>query len=1017
MLDRLPRLAFSLSLAAALTSPDLASQDPAKAPAQQTAGCIAPADSELWLRIRGIASMDTKLRNHPARMAVQGLIGAEGPLGTALGSLLAQWHRLGESYGLSAKLSNALLGRDARIAVFGSRAKRGFACAFSLGEHRAVLQSTLESLPLVERSREARWIHTGVLGVPRCVARLAGDWLVIASSLETSQRASESLSGTGDHKSLCDDPAFARIESDRDTWLTLFARGWALDALRATKTMPSWWQRIGASATAVSLNSRMTGSVIEDKWTAHYPSNKSQWLGARQPDSSLRRLVPLGSRTWWMARFDFKALIPQLKARGTTLPGLGKLEILGADLAALEGFGDGLDALSSVFEGSCLLTKTPTAKGWAIALLSSDARRTAKLMQGIGREIAIPGGKDQGIHRFAVDRGGSKLHVLLCDDIVCASGNEAAALELLENYLSKNVDKSVAEQLEQAPPRAALLGFDGITVNESSSPGRRAAEGLCDSLRFEAIRDESHVTLTARGTTGQLATAIAVAAEAIPGWHAARQTSRLEQLTRLADQIHAAQEKAIAAALVDTDQDGQGEAAALSRLVDAKLLSHEESALHGTGNILEGLGYRWTILNPADSDTAEQRWLVLAWPIRAGASGKYSLAVSQDASLTIRDWIPGLDPQTGPSQAQLFGDRKFGEFITAWTEKRAPRLKRGTPIDSKWTARTLAAEIRKALEAKNAQALLALLELSDETMRAHVVRGLGELGDPAALPSIARVAREDTQALVRRTAAWALTRYRGIQAKTSLVGLLQDNDARTRLHAATGLLGSRAAGATKALVKSIHTFTKDEEGERSQAVLALHDQGDPSVLTELVTTGDGSARFAEAMRYCFQRLSPKLEAEQEVKLLVQALSSPIESLRSYAIERIAVAQHKSALPALTARMEKEGPKLQPKIQAVIEELQPSAAKSPVDGWIREAKLAYWKFMKQPTEVKAVVALSPTILLVLMAFFWMRRRRRRSRAPATHTHAPAAPGTSLGLIGRGSSDSGAEEAQEYEEAAR
>ncbi len=110
--------------------------------------------------------------------------------------------------------------------------------------------------------------------------------------------------------------------------------------------------------------------------------------------------------------------------------------------------------------------------------------------------------------------------------------------------------------------------------------------------------------------------------------------------------------------------------------------------------------------------------------------------------------------------------------------------------------------------------------LRDDLLRAHALTALGRIGDPAAIPVLLGVLREEPDASIRRSAALALGCFRGPEVEADLLLALEgDSDALVAGYAALSLGRAGGAGAVKAL--SERTGLRHSRSLRGFAALAL----------------------------------------------------------------------------------------------------------------------------------------------------------------------------------------------------
>ncbi|MCA8969577.1 MAG: HEAT repeat domain-containing protein, partial [Planctomycetes bacterium] len=411
--------------------------------------------------------------------------------------------------------------------------------------------------------------------------------------------------------------------------------------------------------------------------------------------------------------------------------------------------------------------------------------------------------------------------------------------------------------------------------------------------------------------------------------------------------------------------------------------------------------------------------------------------------------LPELDPGSGPTTKQLFGEVVWSENPTDdWTWANPPReiavqettdhpvagtpdqpsedsnpgtdttsrTEPTTPIEPEPIAREEGPEARteatrteavsteptivdrvradqaRTLEVagtnKNIDELSAFLSHEVDEFRARAAWYLGQIASHDSIPRLARILHDDSSIQARRAAAQALSKMRDPKSRASLVRALTDEDAKVRLLAATGLLGSKDKATTKALVDLVLAFPGDTAGDRTQAILAIADSGDATHLEAFTTVASKTPSSTEAFVYCFHELSPKLDAAAESKILIQALESPIRELREYSIRRIAAARHENAISVLEARLSKEDASLRPLLETAIASF---GTKEKTD-WVALAKEKaselYAKVRKLPEAAQYAIAGAPIVLLLLVVMARSRRRKVRKSSSIDHLVGPS-----------------------------
>jgi HEAT repeat protein len=186
-------------------------------------------------------------------------------------------------------------------------------------------------------------------------------------------------------------------------------------------------------------------------------------------------------------------------------------------------------------------------------------------------------------------------------------------------------------------------------------------------------------------------------------------------------------------------------------------------------------------------------------------------------------------------------------------------------------------------------ALVSALTDSSPLVRAVVLTGFADRPDSSTAPLIAARLTSDKDAFVRKTAAYALSRFSGAERTAALIAALKDKDLEVRGAAAVSLgdhpdaaavaplvaalsdkiafvraqaaraLGINTGAAGHATPHLIKLLTSDNDGDvRRQAATALGSLGDRSALPALETARhDGDSHLAQAARDAIRMIQRK----------------------------------------------------------------------------------------------------------------------------------------------------------------
>jgi HEAT repeat protein len=141
---------------------------------------------------------------------------------------------------------------------------------------------------------------------------------------------------------------------------------------------------------------------------------------------------------------------------------------------------------------------------------------------------------------------------------------------------------------------------------------------------------------------------------------------------------------------------------------------------------------------------------------------------------------------------------------------------------------------------------LAVAALNDEDafVRATAAKLVGDQDDPALSGFLARVLREDPDALVRKRACQALARIAGDEAGPALIAALRDPDSRVRLEA---IKGAKRIAPGQGSARLVELLADDPMWEvRVRAASALSLAGDPAAGEALEAALSDPVEFVRA---------------------------------------------------------------------------------------------------------------------------------------------------------------------------
>lgn len=290
---------------------------------------------------------------------------------------------------------------------------------------------------------------------------------------------------------------------------------------------------------------------------------------------------------------------------------------------------------------------------------------------------------------------------------------------------------------------------------------------------------------------------------------------------------------------------------------------------------------------------------------------------------------------------------------------------------------------------------------SEPAVAARAAWLLGRLTDASAADPLREVALQSPHAEARLQAMQALAQRNQLASFTTAVEALADADQRVRTLAAQMLGKLRRPAAIDPLMARI------ERGERSDGI-ATDLQAALVALTDLAAT-DQLVRIAtaledrpaqgtgQALTWCFQELSPKLDPKDQTTVLVAALDHHEPLLRRYAIGRLGELAVPSTASALEGRLAKETAELRPLVEVALAQVRGLDEPRPADELERafaNAKslfaTARARWDRMPMQDRVVATTIPVSLLLVLMLAGRLRRRRAQAFAAAATVALVAP---------------------------
>jgi HEAT repeat protein len=314
--------------------------------------------------------------------------------------------------------------------------------------------------------------------------------------------------------------------------------------------------------------------------------------------------------------------------------------------------------------------------------------------------------------------------------------------------------------------------------------------------------------------------------------------------------------------------------------------------------------------------------------------------------------------------------------------------------------RLLAAE--QAGDKADPQVLRKLADAPDAAIAARAAWLLGKLNQPQAVELLREVATGSPHAEARLQAMQPLTQRSQLASFATAVEALGDADLHVRTLAAQ-LLGKlrrpAAVAPLMAMVERGPRTTDRPATDLQAALLSLHDLGAGDQLLRIATALDDRPAngTGQALTWCFQELSPKLDRKAQATLLVAALDHREPLLRRYAIGRLAELAVPSTANALEGRLAKETAELRPLVEVALAQVRGDDKAPPSDEMERALAngknllaAARTRWDRMPMQDRIIATTIPVSLLMVLMLAGRLRRRRSQSVAAAATVALVAP---------------------------
>ncbi|MEE9127764.1 MAG: hypothetical protein V3U11_11545, partial [Planctomycetota bacterium] len=478
----------------------------------------------------------------------------------------------------------------------------------------------------------------------------------------------------------------------------------------------------------------------------------------------------------------------------------------------------------------------------------------------------------------------------------------------------------------------------------------------------------------------------------MPGVTRAQDPSEAQtrRLSALLQQVVDAQTLYRASAARDNNKNGVGEYGTIPELLATGCFPANLLGRHIGDGVYETDKHLIKVMLPRTPANQEQSYAAIAWPAKRKRGTVF--AITEAGLPQVNNVIAQVEGITECDPRDLFVDGRFDRpLVEGWrpvaTASEAARARLRAAADAQ---RAQGAEERRHYQAVllaerskriNLDAIRALQSSNDDLVaRAAYVAGMLKAKD--AVPSLCQLAATHRQARVRQQAMAALTKIRDTRSAATSIRVLQDKDVKVRAFAATNLGRLRALASVKPLTTLLANPVEGDGADHVAALLALTDIGDPRCLAlAAASVKNPNDKMAEALTYMFQKISPTMAPDKEVKPLLVALDSNCLMLRRYVIQRLGILKDVTTLTALENQLAKEDRQLQPLISVSLNAIRGDSNDSNqfrarARAWLTRARESWRGLTRNQRFVAMGGGLAVFILVVLLMFLGVRRRHRR-----------------------------------------
>ncbi|MHC4896866.1 MAG: HEAT repeat domain-containing protein [Planctomycetota bacterium] len=465
------------------------------------------------------------------------------------------------------------------------------------------------------------------------------------------------------------------------------------------------------------------------------------------------------------------------------------------------------------------------------------------------------------------------------------------------------------------------------------------------------------------------------------------QTQRLSALLR---EVSDAQKLYRASGARDNNKNGVGEYGPIPDLINTQCLPRELVGRSVGDGVYQINDYLIKVMLPRRPENQERRFAAIAWP-RGRERGRV-FAITEVGLPQVNHIIAQAEGITDCDPRDLFLD---GEFDQPLVEGWRPVATASEAARRRLTAAKDALRAQEAAERRHYMAILEAertkrvtpdairaLESTNAAIAARAAYLMGTLKSRDAVPSLCQLATMHEEIEVRRQAMAALTKIRDTRSIATSIRVLTNSDITVRAYAATNLGRLRALAAVKPLTTLLSTPVEGDGSDRIAALLALTDIGDPRCLAlASASVKNPDTKLAEALTYMFQKVSPTMEPEDEVKPLLAALESDCLMLRRYVIQRLGVLKDPTTVTALENRLAKEDRQLQPLISVSLAAIRGEGSsqnlpfKTRMKAWVAQIEKR-WESLRGGQRSLVIGSIAAVFLLAIMFLVWRSRHQRR-----------------------------------------